>query len=352
MKILFFVLSLITSMSVCAWPRYNNPFDFDRNLTANFDSLPQKASISESYVAWPGNHWANYQGGISNRWSASNPESFQYKKYNKQELLDLEQHIRDQLSPAEKYDILVGRYDYPTVKREWRENSPNDTTWFGICHGVAPASLNHPEPKNVTVLNKDGVKLKFYSSDIKALLSYQYAKVQRSRTKFLGKRCYTSSLEDLNSRERAECVDLNPGAFHILFANYIGLKNKTFIVDIDPLNEVWNHVPKSYYYDVYEEYETRENATPGTVKVLWIGAALSYAGAIAPYFEPVIGLPQGYYIENNYSYLLDLDHSGNIIGGKWLSDLRPDFIWTQETLSFKGYWNALNQIYIPRLESF
>tara|TARA_B100001971_G_scaffold215185_1_gene259366 strand:+ start:32782 stop:33834 length:1053 start_codon:yes stop_codon:yes gene_type:complete len=350
MKITALIYLLLMSTLAFAWPRNNNPHTFENDLKTHFYSLPDKASIEQNYIAWPGSHWASHLGGIANRWSASNPQNFSYNKYSKEELKNLEEHLIDELSPAEKYDILMGRYDYPTVRREWRENSPNDTSWFGICHGVAPAALNHPEPLNNTIINDDGIKLNFYSSDVKALLSYQYAKIWKSRVKFIGKRCYAYSRDNIRRRQRSACEDLNPGAFHILFTNFIGLKKKTFIVDIDPLNEVWNHVPKSYYYDVYEEYETRENATPGTKKVLWVGAALSYAAAIAPYFEPVIGLPQGYYVENNYSYLLDLDENDNIIGGEWISDLRPDFIWSQEEVPFKGYWDKLNQVYIPRTE--
>ena len=347
MKLILISLFFINAYAY-AWPEGNNPFSFERRLMTRFDSLPKKGEIEENFIAWPGSHWASHLGGIAHRWSAGNPQNFTYKPYSLFELKTLEQRFIDELSPAEKYDILMRRFDYPTVRREWRDNSPNDTSWFGICHGVAPASLNHAEPKNRTVVTRDGIKLNFYSSDVKALLSYQYAKIWSSPIKFLGNRCNVGSWDEVTPLTRDKCEDLNPGAFHIIFTNYIGLRNKTFIVDIDPLAEVWNHVPKSYYYDVYEEYETREGATPGTAKVVWVGAALSYAAAIAPFFEPVIGLEQGYYVENNYSYLLDLDQYGNIIGGKWLSELRPDFIWTQKSVKFQGYWHSLNSIYLPR----
>ena len=112
-------------------------------------------------ILWPGSHWASHLGGIAHRWSAGNPQNFTYKPYSLFELKKLEQRFIDELSPAEKYDILMRRFDYPTVRREWRDNSPNDTSWFGICHGVAPASLNHAEPKNRAVVTRDGIKLNF-----------------------------------------------------------------------------------------------------------------------------------------------------------------------------------------------
>ena len=348
MKAFYLVGLLVFSLEVLAWPRHNNPHQFARNLVTHFDSLPAAGEIEQTFVAWPGSHWPHNVGGIAHRWSSGNPQNFSYKLLNARELKALPAHKLAELSPAEKYDIYMGRYDYPTVRKEWRENSPNDTDWFGICHGVAPASLNHPEPLNQTLTNRDGVKIEFYSSDVKALLAYQYAKIWNLPSTHLGKRCYEYDWNNIPRRRRNDCADVNPGAFHIIFSNLIGLRNQSFIADIDPLAEVWNHVPKSYSYDVYEEYETREGATRGTVRVLWIGAVVSYAAAISPATQPVIGTDLGFYADQNYSYLLDLDRHGNIIGGKWLDNRKPDFVWTQNSVRFQGYWQGLNNVYRPR----
>ena len=348
MRILLLFWLLLSTSVVLAWPRYNNPHNFVNNLVTHFDSLPSSGEIDQNFIAWPGHHWPHNQSGIAHRWSSGDPQNFRYKLLDASELRDLPAHKRAELSPAEKYDIYMGRYDYPTVRREWRDYSPNDTTWFGICHGVAPASLNHPEPLNTTVINRDGVKIDFYSSDVKALLAYQYAKVWRASTKQLGRRCYEGDWDNIPRRRQRDCADVDPAAFHLVFTNLIGLRKQSFIADIDPLFEVWNHVPRSYSYDIYEEYETRENATRGTVRVLWVGAVLNFAAAIAPTTDPVIGTERGYYVDQNYSYLLDLDRHGNIIGGKWLDNRKPDFVWTQNSLNFRGYWNGLNQIYRPR----
>lgn len=334
-----------------SWPNMNNPHIFaGEDLNTHFADLPQRAELVEDFTAWPASHWASHLGGISYRWSGNEADNFNYKLYSKEELLGLEAHLIDALSPAEKYDILMNRFDYPTVYKERRSHSPNDTSWFGICHGVAPASLNHAEPVSVSMTTDTGIDLHFYSSDVKALMSYYYAKIGKSRVRFLGERCYANGPDYVRRRQRRKCADVDPAAFHIIYTNFIGLKNKSFIADIDPWVEVWNHVPKSYYYDVYEEYETREGMIPGAVKTLWIGAALSYAGAIAPYFNPVIGEPQGYYVENNYQYMLDLDENGNIIGGEWISELRPDFLWLQDPLEYTGYFEKIKDIYSPRVE--
>lgn len=351
MKLLLTSALLLSSFYAFAWPKHNNPHHFAKNLNLAFTDGPQKATLNKNFVAWPGNHWASNTGGISHRWSAANPMHFTYGLNSLEELRAMEQHLIDELSPAEKYDILMGRYDFPTVLKERRRTDPSDTSWFGICHGVAPAALHYGEPEIVNITNQDGINLTFYSSDLKALLSYYYAQVEKVNGKQIGRRCSRRGPEYVRNRRRASCEDMDPAAFHILITNYIGLWNKTFIVDIDPWNEVWNHVPNEYEFDIYEEYDALEHSTPGTAKVLWIGMRTSYAGAIAPFFEPVIGLKQGYYIDNHYQYELDLDANGNIIGGKWISDLRPDFIWTRPKIQrFKGYWSKLNEIYKARTQ--
>jgi hypothetical protein len=65
----------------------------------------------------------------------SEPEDFHYHLYSKYELKDLTEDELMELSPAEKLDILSGRYDYPTVRSEWGRTSPNDEYWEGLCHG-------------------------------------------------------------------------------------------------------------------------------------------------------------------------------------------------------------------------
>lgn len=348
MRIILLALFIATSVQAASWPRGNNPNHFEDDLNYQFSELPIKATIESNFTAWPGNHWASQFGGIAQRWSSGNPQHFSYHRYSLKELKKLETHLIEELSPAEKYDILMGRYDYPTVKKEWSRTSPNSISWFGICHGVAPAALNHVEPQTVTVTNKDGIELLFYSSDVKALMSYYYARHGSSKTVQIGKRCNTPEGGRLRRGQRTACKDMDPAAFHILITNLIGLKDRSLIVDIDPNNEVWNHVPNAYSFDIYEEYAPDETATKGAVKSYWVGMEVAYAGAIAPFFDPVIGLPEGYYIDNNYQYQLDVDAKGNIIGGQWFSDLRPDFVWKRPKIEFQGYWSKINEIYIPR----
>jgi hypothetical protein len=64
-----------------------------------------------------------------------NQDNWKYHLNTKEELKQLSQQQLMELSPAEKLDILAGRYDYPTVKSERRRTSPYDEFWEGLCHG-------------------------------------------------------------------------------------------------------------------------------------------------------------------------------------------------------------------------
>lgn len=348
MRVLLFTILFTNIAFGSSWPRGNNPIYFESELSFKLNQLPSHADISNNYTMWPGNHWASNFGGIAQRWSSGKPQHFSYHRYSLKELQKIEPHLLNELSPAEKYDIYMGRYDYPTVKREWKRTSPSNASWFGICHGVAPAALNHPEPQTITVINRDKIKIQFYSSDVKALMSYYYATHSSSKTIQVGKRCNTRQGGRLRRGQRRACSDMDPAVFHILITNFIGLKGKSFIVDIDPNNEVWNHLPNAYSYEIYEESDPSENSTIGTVKRLWIGLEVSYASTIAQSFHPVIGTPAEIYFTNNYQYFLDINSRDEIIGGHWISDLRPDFIWNRPKTKFRGYWSKINDIYRPR----
>jgi len=120
-------------------------------------------------------------GGISHRYLSHDPQDFRYQLYTLEELKQMSAEQLKLLSPAEKYDIYVGRYDYPTVHSEWKRTHPTDASWFGLCHGWAPASLVFKNPNTTTLTNLDGITIPFGSSDIKAYLTYFSAEYQTDR---------------------------------------------------------------------------------------------------------------------------------------------------------------------------
>ncbi|MFT2612728.1 hypothetical protein, partial [Escherichia coli] len=75
------------------------------------------------------------------------PDAFSYGLASEGRVRTMSYQELKGLSPAEKYDILEGRYDYPTVKAERERTHKNDATWYGLCHGLGPASIAYREPK-------------------------------------------------------------------------------------------------------------------------------------------------------------------------------------------------------------
>jgi hypothetical protein len=343
MNLKWFGLSIIliaSTVSAFEWDSSNNPFRLDEKFKTKFSSLPLEGSILDTQFAWPANHWANYLGGIAHRWSSSNPQNFSYKPYQLSDLKKLEAHEIEQLSPAEKFDIFNGNYHYPTVYRVWGQTSPYEVEWNGICHGVAPATLNHEEPQTVTLKNSDGIEVTFYSSDVAALMSYYYAKYAESSAILIGKRCNAFEREG-QTWYGQRCDDLNAGAFHIILTNKLGLSKKSFIADIDRFNEVWNHVAVDYKIDIYSELPPNENSAYGTFKRYYVEATVKYAGAISPKFDAVLGTENAEYVSQTYVYYIEVDKNDNIIGGEWESNLRPDFVWVQDQAEFHGTWSVL-----------
>jgi hypothetical protein len=328
------------------WNKENDPFRFQKKLITNFNTLPNEGRLYHPGLAWPGSHWPNFLGGIAHRWSAGTPENFVYKRNGLKALKQLSPYQLNELSPAEKFDIYNLRYDYPMVERVHSELSPYENEWHGICHGFAPASMNHPEPQTIKVTNADGITLNFYSSDIAALMSYFYAKDARTAVRFVGSRCNSESRR-VRRRHRESCEDVNAGAFHLIVANVMGLQRKSFIADIERYNEVWNHVAVSYRSVIHQTTSPDKYSAPGSVKKLQVETMVKYAGATAPKFDPIIGTENAYYAENTYEYYLDLNLKDEIIGGSWIGERRPDFLWTQDKASFSGEWESLNSIYQP-----
>jgi hypothetical protein len=345
-----FLIALTLSCSPYAlasgWNGNNNPYNLGHNFQAKFSALPLSGGLKDQRLGWPGSHWANYIGGIANRWSAGIPQNFTYKLLSLAELRALEPHQLDELSPAEKFDIFNGNYNYPTVKKVYRTVSPYESQWHGICHGYAPSALNHPEPATRDLVNPDGIKVHFYSSDIAALMSFYYANVVSTPVSLIGTRCNYNPGK-VPRRRQDECNDLNAGAFHIVIANKLGEDGSGFIADIDRYSEVWNHVAVSFTSTARAESAPVNTSAYGTVKRIHIEATVTFAAAIAPKFDPVINTEAAEYAHNSYEYFLDLDKTGKIIGGDWVSEARPDFVWTQKQANFTGEWSSLDQIYLP-----
>jgi hypothetical protein len=201
--------------------------------------------------------------------------------------------------------------------------------------------MNHNEPKPKTMKNKDGVIIPFGSADIKAILSYFYAyPYQVADTFQLGRRCERSV------RLNSECKqDLNAGAFHMVLANRVGRENKGFVVDMDRFKQVSNHPIMSYATRILKESGPKRNSAPGTVRTVKVSTTIIYGDESINSWEPLIGTRYQKTKKQNLKYLVEVDSYGSIIGGEWVSAIRPDFLWTKDKpQKFTGHYQRLPEL--------
>lgn len=326
-------------------------------MFTNFNELPKVGKLADDRLGWSDSYWPSNMGSITYRWNSPNPQPFKYKFYTLLELKKLSKQEMSELSPSELYDISQSDYNYTLSKKILNLVSPRDLWWEGICHGWAPASLSYPEPSPVTVTNKEGLEVSFGSSDVKALLTAHEAyNYNRNLYASVGVRCAargkvpgegderdsysgTPTLEESNT---PACKDVNAGSFHLIITNLIGIHSKGFVADIDRYNDVWNQPITEYKYKIIgEEPIGGEDTMNGISKKLRISLRMTYgeelkfwtpelaATGIQNFVSklPVTNTVHQAFRFKDYEYIVELDSKDNIVGGEWISETRPDFLW-------------------------
>ncbi len=382
------VLSLTTLLSGVAhadrFEEGNSPIFFKKisgtDLITNFKQLPMTGSQIDDRYGWSETYWPSNVGGIAYRWSHPNPEPFKYKLLSKSELMSMSAQELSQLSPAEMYDIAMGDYSYTLTKRALSSYSRRDLWWEGICHGWAQAATNYPEPAKVVVTNPDGIKVLFGSSDVKGLLAMHEAYNYGGSYSFTGRRCKVNGKvegegdnRDANPNPPApelantpDCKDVNAGAFHLVITNMLGIHGRGFVADIDRFNDVWNQPITSYVTTITgEEALTEADVASGIARKVRVSTKMTYGEELKFYTpeaaatgarnfvskEPVTGTVHQEFRMKPYEYILEIDGSGRVVGGSWLTETRPDFLWMYErSKNFKNSpmpLGGLGKIYKP-----
>jgi Transglutaminase elicitor len=325
------------------WRGNSDPITMSPTFIRTFASLPLNGVQGNPRRLWSSDYWALQKGNINYRWNAPRPRGFNLNSPSKARALAMSPEEISTLAASEKWDLLQGRYDYPFVRDVGTHASSSYPIWQGICHGWSPAAMNHDEPLPRTLRSADGIQVPFGSSDIKALLSYYYAYIYRAPTTHqMGRRCEESLLDEDVCYE-----DLNAGAFHIVLANKVGLQGTSFIADIERKAEVWNHPISDYQTQIIDAFVApHRSSARGTVRMARVKTSMTYVYEIKKNnWNPVLGTDQQVYKKKKYEYYLDLDGVGNIIGGEWISEERPDFLWTVEaTPKFTGWMTGLEAL--------
>ncbi len=375
MKLLILLLCLISasvSHGFSRWDRNNNPGLFYEELERKYDQLPKRGQLKST--PWSGDYWPTYKGGLTYRYGyPSRADNVKYGYELNRNFNSFSERELSYLSPAEKYDIYLGRTDYPVTTYERNRTQilktvegsemyqPGYTipTWEGLCHSWAPATYQYIEPDPVVMTNKDGIKIPFYTSDIKALLTLKGHVLPATNQRFLGSRCYLDFkelekklkageitreqfLEQINSKS---CEDVNAGAFHVILTNRIALKDRSFIIDITRDAEVWNQPIEAYYVkELSRRSGASDEAAPGTVSEVVVQVWVRYVAEVGQHYQRTVSTRDSLKVVQ-YKYQLELNQDDEIIGGRWLSFERPDFIWDEDVPNFKGFFAPLEDIY-------
>jgi hypothetical protein len=186
-------------------------------------------------------------------------------------------------------------------------------------------------------------------------MSYYYAFYADTEVRQVSKRCF-GRLAGVFS---GGCSGVNPGSLHVVISNMLGLRKQGFIADVDRWKEVWNQPVLGFKSVILgnEKIKT-EQKDRGVAKVIRVKTDFIYAGELnrnAPADEledfnmwtPVFGTVFQQRKTAKYEYTLEIDNGGHIVGGDWISEERPDFIWTQEKAEFTDFFAPLNELYKP-----
>ena len=346
---------------------FPNDYQIVRNVE-NLDSVSHSMAVSPQ--PWSSDYWASYLGGTAFRYAdpnSSRSEDFGQNYSNYQRTygtVDWSNPAEiDLLSPAEKYDILVGdenfnltRYSFNSAYQTYQSTGTVET-WTGICHGWTPAAISLPRPTSAVTLHIPNFKgnsfdLTMYPDDLKALASLAWANGPPNQ-RFLGSRCDVKNpATDANGRIVDEaCFDVNPGAWHMAVLNQMGLRGKSFVLDATYDYEVWNQPMASYsisYFDINnfqaagslnDAIVTRTNVNndkfsayraPQTTYLVGVAMTINYVAETAPDHTPTDDPGNDRLVAVQYYYDLELDAEGNIVGGEWYQNAHPDFAWVPE----------------------
>lgn len=315
---------------------------------------------------WSGSYWPIHKGVIAARYASStfaNSRTFT-NNYNSYKAYPSETFVysgnTEQLSPAEKYDLLVGDSNWTLTRAMWAKGLRDLQTfgvvsgWTGICHGWAAAAHIHPQPpaSHVTVRDVTGrYNIKFYANDIKALLSYLWAEASPG-TFLAGKRCRQGRVitdSYLRPLDPA-CLDSNPMTWHLALANRMGLHGMSLVMDSANGPEVWNYPLVGYDYHYFDpktympthnfksalrkvsEFDDpyKDHRSPKTAYIVGIIMDTFHSASTVPTRNIATRVVT---TKKTFIYDLELDENFELVGGEWYSRHTPDFIWGYSTAS-------------------
>lgn len=301
-----------------------------KNLEQFFNPFegPTQFRLNEKNAPWAGNYFPMQSGGIASRWRTNEYPAEVLDKATVEAMT--EKQLRN-LSPVEKYDIMMGYYDFRTTKHELKMRGPQREVkpeyWEGFCNGVRCAGIMTKEPYfPVTLTNKDGITVMFSPADLKALAGASYFYVEK----------YGQIGGPSGEKGHAQNQP-NAAIFDLALRYHLALKKKGFVIDSHLGSEIWNETVVGYNRnlgDVQELDETERTQYPKAHKKVYVDVQLDTLGEVGikdSNSQTKARVADGSMLGTlETAYTLYLDKSGNAIDGKWHNaggDRGVDFAW-------------------------
>ncbi len=367
------------------WDYRNDPSRFDGELNYHLEDLPLEGRAERE--AWPSTYWPTYEDSINHRWQRD--ELSPAEKYDRafngwepsEDFMELRPFNRSRPAPTDSWDpeyyeqlgplaslisnrmgnkgdrdIAVRTGGLPDVDADDGEWATE--TWFGLCHAWVPASMLEERPERAVTHN--GVT--FEVGDMEALLIAAY---NRAPADMIGGRCNLGNDDD-NKVERdeqgrataTECRDTNPGSFHVIMSNYLGIMNRPYAEDRTYDYQVWNQPVVAFEVTKMEKIDVAKANelltvdgdeyiyNPDAESLYEVHASTTYITESSASTTPADA--SRYERTDTYTYILEIDAEGKIIGGEWFGRSQaslPDFLWSPKRIERSSVRNLdINQI--------
>ena len=208
------------------------------HLVIGFDELRQRGLFEvvqrPAVVPWSGEFFPAWFGGESGRWRDSHLRLIGRTLFGTEPGGPI-----GQLSPIEKYDVAVGDSSFTASRASLAHTHnarPMPRFWYGLCNGVAAASIREPEPfRVVTVVSPSGVAVPFHPNDVKALLAFSHYWTDGAT--LVGEQ---EEFVDIDSGKRSS---MNPATLVLTLLNRVGLAKQSLLIDVYP-------TPQTQFYAV------------------------------------------------------------------------------------------------------
>lgn len=260
------------------WSHSDDPSIFSDDLERRAASLPTSGRVAR--IPWVGSYWPTWHDSINDRWDGARSKSPAKKFELAFRLSGIEDKVSEFHGIDSRTDAAMCSRDSECkadvhekcAKRVGASSGRCIPTWFGLCHAWAAASVLLPEPEHEVV--KNGVTFKV--QDLKALITLAH---NSTTSKFVSLRCDDDDARgqvnyDEDGRPSRRCRDTNAGTFHLLLANYIGVRRLPFIQDRSFDIQVWNQPIRSFEVVDRRSVSSREaNRLIGVTPVGGDGAA-------------------------------------------------------------------------------